>query len=618
MVVVRTLYSCYTPEPIRNHTCVHCGSLSQNGACVCRRCSKVLRLVTVWLSDINYSVEYEISFKNERIRMTCDCGRLFERGIYNLPKTKQNCGMCICPWESWYDIPQNYKFKNSTLTFNNKFISNKHGSSEIECLCDCGKTTTKQLSYLLKSTCHETTCGMCKYDFADFENVPIGYVFDNTNLELVEYVTKNGAKSNVLVRCTCGNEDVKTLNSITRGKTKSCGFCKITGFDVCSRDAEFVTNDKELSGILGYRSSQLYEKIINERVVRRHHLNIEDYVRNSYRVRNHQKRFCFDITKEGVQIIVDTCHKTLSNNTLQILKTRFDVVPCELIQNQRPELRFFFVLHEVFDDLIQQKPVLNKFGNSYFVDGYVESTNVAIEFDEPSHFSEVNQELDRTRQLFITNELSCRFIRVDARPFFRGELSLLELACDTLVTYGQLVCLDMSVVIDDLRNKFTDSDFDRLFVPEIFERVPVEKVPTQYFEEPICVFNTDGEFLFEVCTTDDEESLKQQGFNLRDILSVCNGKYLTNRGLMFKFARNCTKKDDFYEDIPPKRDLVKRQKRDVIVGNRVSCYTVDGKFVKSFNSQSEASKYFNVNQKGIYCALNGIQRTCAGYVWKRD
>lgn len=49
---------------------------------------------------------------------------------------------------------------------------------------------------------------------------------------------------------------------------------------------------------------------------------------------------------------------------------------------------------------------------------------------------------------------------------------------------------------------------------------------------------------------------------------------------------------------------------------RVSMYLKSGKFVKSFDSLTEASKYAETNVGNISSALNGIRKTAGGYVWK--
>jgi hypothetical protein len=45
-------------------------------------------------------------------------------------------------------------------------------------------------------------------------------------------------------------------------------------------------------------------------------------------------------------------------------------------------------------------------------------------------------------------------------------------------------------------------------------------------------------------------------------------------------------------------------------------YTLDGQFVREFNSIAEANRFFNLSDKYISKHLRGITKTCAGYYFR--
>jgi hypothetical protein len=49
---------------------------------------------------------------------------------------------------------------------------------------------------------------------------------------------------------------------------------------------------------------------------------------------------------------------------------------------------------------------------------------------------------------------------------------------------------------------------------------------------------------------------------------------------------------------------------------KVLQYTIDGEFVKEWESYTIAAKELNVHPKSISVAARGKQKTCAGFIWK--
>ena len=50
---------------------------------------------------------------------------------------------------------------------------------------------------------------------------------------------------------------------------------------------------------------------------------------------------------------------------------------------------------------------------------------------------------------------------------------------------------------------------------------------------------------------------------------------------------------------------------------KINQYTLDGKFIKSYESMSEASRQIYGNQSTISACVNGKTRKAYGYIWRR-
>ena len=49
---------------------------------------------------------------------------------------------------------------------------------------------------------------------------------------------------------------------------------------------------------------------------------------------------------------------------------------------------------------------------------------------------------------------------------------------------------------------------------------------------------------------------------------------------------------------------------------KVNQYTIDGKFIKTFNSMDEASKEYDVTRQNIYANCSGKRKTACGFIWR--
>lgn len=118
-------------------------------------------------------------------------------------------------------------------------------------------------------------------------------------------------------------------------------------------------------------------------------------------------RKIYHMTKEGFLLLTASYRgKNVLEKKLEILKETYMIPPS---LPERKEVEFFEGLKEALSPIgiqvEEQYPVLN-----YRVDGYIESLNLAIEYDEFHHAFKKHE--DELRQEEITNELGCKFIRL--------------------------------------------------------------------------------------------------------------------------------------------------------------------------------------------------------------
>ena len=59
-----------------------------------------------------------------------------------------------------------------------------------------------------------------------------------------------------------------------------------------------------------------------------------------------------------------------------------------------------------------------------------------------------------------------------------------------------------------------------------------------------------------------------------------------------------------------KRTLSEKKKK------KVNQYSIDGKFIKTFNSMNEASKEYNVTPQNIYASCSRRRKTACGFIWR--
>ena len=135
-----------------------------------------------------------------------------------------------------------------------------------------------------------------------------------------------------------------------------------------------------------------------------------------------------------------------------------------------------------------------------------------------------------------------------------------------------------------------------------FGRSPIAKYVNQY--------DLKGNFL-RTWESLSSISIENPTYSFQNISKVCNGKIKQSYGFVWRFKddNNCNKIEV---------DL-SRKKRVGIKGintKKVYQYSKDNKFIKEFDSITEASKLYNIPGTNISKCCSGKRKTAGGYIWK--
>lgn len=115
--------------------------------------------------------------------------------------------------------------------------------------------------------------------------------------------------------------------------------------------------------------------------------------------------------------ILLTEKEKFSENSCNLLKYLYflkqDNTKIIVRNNKRPEIKFLDKLEETLKPFnIKGIRQYCLFKGKYRIDYYIESKNIAIEYDEAQHFNNKNITNDNIRQKEIEDKLGCKFIRV--------------------------------------------------------------------------------------------------------------------------------------------------------------------------------------------------------------
>ena len=147
-------------------------------------------------------------------------------------------------------------------------------------------------------------------------------------------------------------------------------------------------------------------KILNET-----NANIDDYfIKSTYTTIQNKIQPCYECTKLGCYLIRDSIKGNAKILFTVALQELYKDEAITLIPIDRKEIEFIDALEEALEPFdikgIRQYNILN-----YRIDYYIESLNIAIEYDEYTH-KDYSYEAHEGRQAQIEEVLGCRFIRV--------------------------------------------------------------------------------------------------------------------------------------------------------------------------------------------------------------
>ena len=199
----------------------------------------------------------------------------------------------------------------------------------------------------------------------------------------------------------------------------------------------YVIDSREVAEMMGRNHEDIMKMIKGSGknlgiipILEKMNLKISDYfIESTYKIEYNRKTYkCYLVTKMGCELLGNKqqgekgiIFSVLFNNRFKNMATeeiKQDVsLVCETLKenNKRKELNFLDKLEESLRAFnlkgIRQYTVKNKYGSSYKIDYYIQSLNIAIEYDENGHKSYTYEEHEG-RQMYIENELNCKFIRV--------------------------------------------------------------------------------------------------------------------------------------------------------------------------------------------------------------
>lgn len=168
-------------------------------------------------------------------------------------------------------------------------------------------------------------------------------------------------------------------------------------------------NSKEVAEMMETRHSDLMRKIegINKDFNEFKFDSNIYWTKSSYVDKKGQARKCYEITKNGCELIIQRSRKDIKLEKLIELTGNMET---PIVLSERKEIGFIKQLEEFLSEYnikgIKQYPILN-----YRIDYYIPELKLAIEYDENNHNS-YSYDKQEGRQKQIEKELGCKFIRL--------------------------------------------------------------------------------------------------------------------------------------------------------------------------------------------------------------
>lgn len=180
-------------------------------------------------------------------------------------------------------------------------------------------------------------------------------------------------------------------------------------------------DSREVAEMMGMRHYKILEKLEGTKdgrtkgiipVLTEGHLTLSNYfVKSKYKDAKGELRKCYLCTIDGVKAILDNTRNYISKNNLYKWYYKNTDIETSPILIHREEVGFLNTLEDVLAPFgikgIRQYHILK-----YYIDYYIPSLNIAIEYDENNH-KYYTYEQHKGRQIEIERELGCKFIRLN-------------------------------------------------------------------------------------------------------------------------------------------------------------------------------------------------------------
>lgn len=136
----------------------------------------------------------------------------------------------------------------------------------------------------------------------------------------------------------------------------------------------------------------------------------EYFIQSTYIDAQGKERKKYNITPKGIKLILDNTRNYKNKEKLYEYYNDLNLEKNEVILYNREEIDFINMLEDTLKPF-RLKGTKQYKVKSYRIDYYIESINIAIEYDEADH-KNYSYEKHEGRQREIEKELGCRFIRV--------------------------------------------------------------------------------------------------------------------------------------------------------------------------------------------------------------
>ena len=173
-------------------------------------------------------------------------------------------------------------------------------------------------------------------------------------------------------------------------------------------------DSREVAEMMDTRHDNLLKKIEGS-TGRKGYINIIDdkneyFIQSTYKDASGKMNKKYNITPKGIKLILDNTRNYKNKEKLYKYYNDLNLENNEVILYNREEIDFINMLEDALKPFglkgIKQYKV-----KSYRIDYYIESANIAIEYDEADHIN-YSYEKHEGRQREIEEELGCRFIRI--------------------------------------------------------------------------------------------------------------------------------------------------------------------------------------------------------------